>query len=54
VAELRAATLRAAARARLGVGPGLAPTERLSVVPWPLATVEQRDIAAYAEAVGGA
>ncbi len=28
--------------------------EPLSVVPWPLAAVEQRDIAAYAEAVGGA
>lgn len=27
--------------------------EPLSVVSWPLATVEQRDIAAYAEAVGG-
>jgi hypothetical protein len=23
-------------------------------VPWPLVTVEQRDMAAYAEAVGGA
>ena len=31
-----------------------APPETLSVVAWPLATVEQRDIAAYAEAVGGA
>jgi transposase len=31
-----------------------APRETLSVVPWPLVTVEQRDMAAYAEAVGGA
>jgi hypothetical protein len=31
-----------------------APPETLSVVTWPLATVEQRNIAAYAEAVGGA
>ena len=31
-----------------------APPATLSVVTWPLATVEQRDIAAYAEAVGGA
>ena len=31
-----------------------APPETLSVVAWPLATVEQRDISAYAEAVGGA
>jgi transposase len=40
----RASTSRPAAR----------PPETLSVVTWPLATVEQRDIAAYAEAVGGA
>lgn len=34
--------------------PAPGPPETLSVVAWPLATVEQRDIAAYAEAVGGA
>lgn len=34
--------------------PPAALRETLSVVPWPLVTVEQRDIAAYAEAVGGA
>ena len=34
--------------------PAPAVPETLSVVAWPLAAVEQRDIAAYAEAVGGA
>ena len=34
--------------------PASAPPETLSVIAWPLDQVEQRDIAAYAEAVGGA
>ena len=43
-----------AARASVEADPPAPLRERLSVVPWPLVTVEQRDIAAYAEAVGGA
>jgi transposase len=53
VAELRRPRferLRARATANR---PGPAATPH-SVVPWPLAPVEQRDIAAYAEVVGGA
>lgn len=53
VAELRRPRFerlqtRAARRAALPVAGSR------SVVPWPLARVEQRDIAAYAEAIGGA
>jgi len=54
VAELRRPRFERLRERASGSDRASAPTERLSVVPWPLATVEQRDIAAYAEAVGGA
>jgi transposase len=54
VAELRRPRFdRMRERARKS-RPAPGPPETLSIVTWPLATVEQRDIAAYAEAVGGA
>ena len=53
VAELRRPRFeRLRARAQSRRTP--TPPEARSVVAWPLATVEQRDITAYAEAVGGA
>ncbi len=54
VAELRRPRFERL-RARAGrATPASPPPEVRSVVPWPQATVEQRDIEAYAEAVGGA
>ena len=54
VAELRRPRFERLRERAARSHPAPAPPERLSMVTWPLATVEQRDIAAYAEAVGGA
>jgi hypothetical protein len=54
VAELRRPRFDRLRERAQKLRPTPAPPETLSVVTWPLATVEQRDIAAYAEAVGGA
>lgn len=54
VAELRRPRFDRLRERASRLHPVSAPPETLSVVTWPLATVEQRDITAYAEAVGGA
>src|SRR5262249_26330530 len=54
VAELRRPRFERLRERAQKSAPTSAPPELLSLVAWPDATVEQRDIDAYAEAVGGA
>lgn len=53
VAELRRPRFDRLRERSQKLRPAPAPPETLSVIAWPLATVEQRDIAAYEQAVGG-